>query len=1069
MKPIKLLIAAALVALFIILLVVGVNLAKNAQLGAVAQASPIIVSEIMTGNKGAVSDSLGNHPDYVELYNRSDKAHNIAGYTLSDRETDAWLIPDDTVLQPGEYLVIWCTGESVEDALVANFKLSSGEVLRFSDAGGNMLLSLEIPSVFSGYTYSYDLTSSSWVEMLPSPGYENSSEGIAAYEQSKLLGQNVGIESKHNGVYITELMAKNGSTLTGPDGTSCDWIELYNTTDETVDISGCGISDDETKPYKCTFPEGTVIAPHGYLVLYCTESDVEGYICLDFALSGSGETVIFTNAVGGILDLVTFESQTKDVSWARVYGADGDFDPLNDLGFEPCIEPTPGYPNTAAGWQAFQAVRYPDIGVHDICLNEILSSGYTYVVSTSGRPTDVDLGAWVELYNSSDTAVDLTGYALSDRLTDNSKWVFPDGTIIAAKGYLIVYMEGSLPLEWQDAEDVTPEQKAMTLSFGVSGAGETLCLFDAEKNLIDKVDVPVSRAGISYGRDESGEWVLFNSPTMNLKNEGYSKVGYCDTPTFSQDSGIYGSAQQVTITVPEGCYVTYTIYTPNIAEANYSDVEANKLGTQTCYDPTVDSTRYVEGTAISINSNTVLRARAFSEDGSRYYSDIASNTYVIVGAVGTIEAHNTSLPVVFLVTDPYNLWSENTGIYIKSDSYDEDTQLGANYNQSGREWERSTHFTYLSAGGSEVLHEQDLMIRIFGAYSRMRSQKGFALVARKGYGASSIDYPFFSNRPFDSYESLVLRASAQDNINSRIRDVLVSGLLDDNDIDLAVQAYVQCIVYLNGEYWGVYNLREKVSKFYIAQHYSVNDPDTITVLVGNGTLVTGDASAKADYDALISYCKERNCDLSNSSDYNYVCSKVDVENYALYCAMEIAVGNTDTGNIKWWRSTEKDNKWRWIVYDFCWAMNRNDDKEIAYTTGYRRNFFWKYFNPAGHGVNKGFSTVLSRSLLSNNEFVEIFLEACATMVNDVYSTENIRAKVDVLQDNIRDEMTNWDFPRWSLNYKSWLTQCDVIREYADKYPDYFLKYVKEYINENTNYRLTDEKMIELFGRTSNLD
>ena len=144
-------------------------------------------------------------------------------------------------------------------------------------------------------------------------------------------------------------------------------------------------------------------------------------------------------------------------------------------------------------------------------------------------------------------------------------------------------------------------------------------------------------------------------------------------------------------------------------------------------------------------------------------------------------------------------------------------------------------------------------------------------------------------------------------------------------------------------------------------------------------------------------------------------------------------------------------------------MNPNDDKAVEVTSGYRRDFFYRYFKEKGHGANAGFSTVLSRSLLQNNEFVEIFLKYCAIMFNDVYSTEKLNAKIDELPDNIDADM-QWDFPRWKQTLKNWRTHINNLKSYAKNYPQYFLKYCKEYINKYTNYRLTDEKMIELFGR-----
>ena len=1054
----------AVAILLVLLLIIGVSWAscrkkKAAQTSAVQLTTDVIISEIMINNTGIVSDGAGNHPDYVELHNISAQNQDISGWGLSDREDRLWVFPDKTVLPPDGYILVWCTGEKVENALIADFKLGAGDVIRLTNGAGEPLFTMEIPSVYTGYTLSWNGETRQYENMLPSPLYPNTPAGVAAYEESRKLNESeaplsVGTTAQHNGVYISELMARNGTTTAGPNGQYPDWIELCNTATLPVDLSGCGISDDIRKPYKFTFPQGTTIGAGEYLLLWCMADQMDGYISLPFNLSGSkGDAVILVDQNGGILDMCEFTAQEKDSSMIRGYQANGDLD--TQSGFDLTDKPTPGYPNTSAGYAAFDKQRNPDVGVHDITFSEILSDGYRYHLDAKGVPDDDDQGKWVELYNRSDQTVSLTGYSLSDNEKKPTKWVFPEGTSIAGKGYLILYMSGSLPLEGKDEKSVTADMKARTLNFSVSGQGETLYLYNDKGTLIDRVTVPMSMACVSYAR-VGDTWGLCETPTQGAANTApLLGSAYCDAPTVSLPSGVYHGKQVISMEIPAGTYVTYTMDSTT---------------------PTESSTRYRAGEQLTFDTNAVLRARAFSENGTLYKSQVVSNTYVIVGDKQTTDAHDSTLPVCFLVTDPDNLFNVDYGIYVVGSHYQgktaatewttpsNDRKLGANYNQRGREWERPAHWTYTSSGGKEVLFESDLMIRIFGSFSRYQRQRNFALIARKGYGGSTLDYPFFSNRPFDSYESLVLRCSAKDAVATKIRDCLMTGLLEDGGVDLCVQAYVQTALYLNGQYWGIYNLREKVSRAFVAQHYSVTNKDTIDILRGNGVYVSGDPKAVDDYNALIDFCKSKNCDLSNYGDYEYVCSQMDVENFALYCAAEIIVGNNDSGNIKWWRSSEKDGKWRWIFYDFCDAMARNDEKDDSVTNGYRRDFFSKYFNPEGHGAGKGFSTVLARSLLKNNDFVEIFLKACATMVNEVYSPEKINAKVDKLSGAIASEI-EWDFPRWSLTVKNWKAHINNVRGYANHYQEYYFKYLKNYIKKNTNYKLTDQKMMEIFGRT----
>ena len=1061
--------AVVLVALLLIMLVANCTgcVGKSAEITANAaqQRSTVIISEILASNKQAVRDPMGTYSDYIELENIGTEAANISGYGLSDNETDVWAIPDGTILQPGEYYVIWCSGQETGLSNVTNFALSKSDVLRFIDGSGGLITTVSLADTYSGLAYCYDTATGTWQNMAPSPGFPNTEAGVAAYEKTKMIDPEIGtLETvASSAVRISEFMASNSSAHLCPDGTYCDWIELYNNSASPVDLTGYGLSDDITKPKKFMF-DGITIDAYSYLVVYSTTVPVDGYICIDFGLSSRGETLILTSPEDKIIDMIEFGAQTKNWSMARSF-PNGQFDPSSD--FTPTDRITPGYPNTESGFALFDKEENGEMGVHDIMFNEVLVNGYyirwDYSKSTkSERPFDADLGSWIEVYNKADHPVDLSGYSLSDDFTDPVKWVFPNGTSIAAKGYLAVQLNGSLPRDGQSS--ATEDQLRYQISFDISSEGETLYLYQPDGMMIDRVEVPECRACISYGRDSSGNWVLFDTPTEAAENPASGYGLYCEAATADTPSGIYTSVQTVHISVPDGLYATYTTDTT---------------------EPTAESTR-VSG-PIAVSENTVLRVRTFAPNNTSYPSRTMSYTYVVVGATETINAHQTTLPVVFLVTDSANLYDAKKGIYVKGsdytgagnadDIYISENKVGtwANFNMSGKMWERPATFTYTSVNAKEVLYEADLNIRIFGAFSRYKAQKGIGLIARKGVGPSWLQYPFFSSRPFTEYKSLVLRASGQDSALSRIRDCLVLGLLNDAGVDMANQAYVQCVVYINGQYWGVYNLREKVSKFFLAQHYGIEDTSTIDILVGNGNnsacVVAGDGLD--DYKALIDFCKSRNCDLSNDSDYQYVADRIDIDNFAQYCAFEIIVGNTDSGNIKYWRSTELDNKWRWIAYDFCWAMNREtENSNLATTSGYRRDFFSKYFNPAGHGSGNGFDTTLGRSLLQNNKFVERFLYYCADFFNNVYTPDKINAKVDELQENIRYEMENYDLKRWEpyihLSVKGWNSHCNNIRNYANNYQNYFLKYCQDFINKNTHYKLNDAKMKELFGRTSTL-
>ncbi len=1002
------------------------------------------INEVMTSNKGAVPDETGAFPDWVEIHNRTDSEIDISGYGLSDDLVSAakWTFPSGSIIEPDGYLVVFCSGDVTRGEMHAGFKLSASDEVILSTVSGKVVDSVALTPVSSGSSLGRSADDESvWTEMFPSPGYPNTDEGVAAYLAALSADADESV-----GVFINEFMPSNASTIVGPDGSYCDWIELYNTTGQDVDLSGYGISDSEAAPLKYTLPEGTSIPAYGVLLIYCTgreTPDGSTEIEAPFGLAAYEESVVFSTPAGHILDEYDYTRAETDMSFARSPDGTGDF--------VETAQPTPGYTNNNAGLQAFIATL--SYGTGDLVISEVLNANYSTLKQPDGNYYD-----WIEIHNRTSEPISLAGYALSNNAKNPAKWTFPDVTIEAGE-YLTILASG---------RDITDAQKKNDLetNFKLSADGDVVLLFSPDGEIVDKLLVPKAHADVSYGRTGS-ELLFYTEPTPNEANAS-GTAGYAEEPTLSLASGCYDSAQSVTIEVPEGCTVTYTTdgSTPTESSAQYTG-------------------------AITISKTTPLRARAFQS--GLYGSDTVSATYVIYTGESTIENHRFTLPVVSLITDPDNFWDGETGIYVVGNDYaavsgQSATDItmdagmnGSNWNLANfcaqpishpdplsRNWERDVHIDFIDENGS-YLYDADAIVRIFGAYSRNQQQKGLALVARGGYGDSVFSYQIFDNRDITEYHSLILRASGQDALYSRMRDYVITSLLEDGDLglsadqDIYVQAHEAVVVLINGQYWGVYNLCEKITKYFVASHYDISDPDSIDILVGNGNekcVIAG--NGWEDYTDMVEWADTH--DLSADSNYDYICSLMDVENFAAYTAAEIIVGNTDTGNIKYWRSTETDNKWRWLFYDFCWAMNYNDSKkEAQYSSGYRRDFFTKYLDADGNGAGKSTSTKLIRALLENAQFEELFLEKVALMLNEVYTPEKILARVDECQNNIAEEMT-YDVDIWDgINYKTWQQHCDNIRGYAQNYQEYCLKYVQDY------FSLSDSEMMRIFGRVSSLE
>lgn len=977
-------------ALIVILAVFLINLKEGSSR---APADAVALSEIMISNKGSVPDNLGGYPDYIELHNGSTEKADISGYGLSDSllEGAKYVFPAGTVLEPGAYVVVWCGGEA-EDGMHAPFKLSAGEEAVLFDASGRPLDTAVLNSVDSGMVLRRE--GEVWTQAKPCPGYPKTEAGMAEYEASLK-------ETEDMGLYINEFMASNATTICDSFGSYSDWIELYNSTDTDMDISGFGISDNLSQPMKYRFPDGTTIAAKGYLVVFCSgnEGMQNGELHAPFGLRSYGEDVVIANRAGRIIDSYSFKNQETDVSVARIPDGAGELQPNS--------QPSPGYPNTGAGYSAFDAAnRLPLGGVY---------------ISEFGGSTGSVASDWVELHNSTGSAVSLAGYGISNNPKNPAKWVFPDISIEPGE-YLLLYATGSAD---------KAQKKNLKLNFCISSTGEALFFFDPNGKLIDKLSAGRMKSGQSYGRDGSDNRFYYAEPTPGAQNgKGYE--GITQLPAFSVTPGIYDNAVTVAITAGEGETIRYTTdcTTPNASSEVYSG-------------------------ELSISKNSVIRAAAF-RDG--YLSgDVATATYLFRS-----DGVNHALPVVTLVTDPDNLWNSKTGIYATGDQFDPDaasyadTLKSATYYQAkfateeqvDTIWEKPAAFSLFDDNGKQVF-TQNVGIRIAGSFGRGRAQKGFNVIARKEYGKGSMEYPFFENRPYTEYKAVVLRAGAQDQNRSKIRDELASGLLEGTDINILYQAYRPTVLYLNGEYWGVYFMKEKRNRFFVAQHE--NTENNVDLAIGKGFKQRsyGDNS---DWVSLYEYATSH--DLSSAEAYAYVSERMDVDSFRDYMIAEIYNGNTDTYNFQYYRL--KGGKWKFIFYDFCWGFQSPGHETLAFRMG--------------KTPSDVCSAKLFAAMLQNKGWRDSFCRRFGELLNTAFAPERVSALIEELYGYVEPEIKrerekfNKDTfmgvkqPNTNLGtYEGFQSEISKLKDFAQRRPEELKRQLQ------SNLGLSDSYMKEVFG------
>lgn len=953
----------------------------------------LVLSELMVENDGAVRDEDGDYPRWVELYNSTSAELSLSGYSLSDRENDATKYPLPAItLAPGEYRVVFLSGKNrtaADGNLHTGFKVNGSETL-YLFSGSTIVDSVSGAATSSNI--SKIKVGSAWEETeLYSPGFENTEAGHEAY-------LDVWDKRDESALKINEVQSSNATTLADEQGLYPDWIEIVNTGTETIDLSGYGLSDDVNKPMEWTFPAMSIGPGERVVVFADGTNNLEAEIPhANFSISSGGETLSLYDAEGYLLDRVTVPELETDTSYARSPDATGDF----------VVEqtPTPNMENTVES-QTTLSNRFFQEHNQGVYISEVMTRNATTLEINSQTPD------WVEVTNASGAAVNLAGYRLTNKANATARYTFPDVTLENGES-TVVYLTGA-------EIDLGEEYAAQSADFKGSSTGEMLYLYDADKNVVDKVSVPALATDVSYGRDEGRtSFFYYDEATPGAANTTTAYLGVCEEPAFSDEGGVKTSSLELTLTAPEGSTIYYTT---------------------DCSTPTTASTPYTG--PISIAENTVVRAIAV-RDGY-LTSTTATRTYI------TEDTH--TVRVVSLVTDDKYLFSDEMGMYADGPNWQEKSPhgspgVGANF---WMDWEYPVHVEVWEADGTRLI-EQDGSFKLNGQYSRALDQKSFAVYARSEYGDEDRFYaPLFSDREYTDYKSFVLRCTGQDYNRSRMRDAMITGTMEGQDV--MYQETEVCVLYLNGEYWGHYNMRERVNKWSVAQWEGVTDEsviDNIDLLKGNGNranrVLNGD---NTEYRELIDFC--RNNSLTDPENLKYVTDRVDVQNYFDYQIAEIFWANSDNGNIKYYKVP--GGKWKWILYDMDWAMNNNEKMPVSWNT------FNHVFDPNGTGVSNGFETVLSTSLLENDDMRDLFLERLSYYMTEVFTTDKMTAAIEELYETMKPEMEK-HFERWPDHgsVESWERHVERLRTWVQQRPQYVVQGAQEYFD------LSDAQVQELFG------
>ena len=958
----------------------------------------LVISEVMSANSSAVPDENGEFNDWLEVWNSSDHPIDMSNVGLSDRSDRILFLFPNITLQAGERLVVFASDTNSADsagALHAKFKLSSaGETVYLFDPSAYVIYKTTVPIMNSDVSFSMQADGVTFAQTQEySPGFENTQEGFLAYRNANAVTEGA--------IRINEVMADAKTGILDEDGELSDWIELYNTTDRTLSLDGFALSDKESDPLKWRFPKEAVIAPHSYYLVFCSGKDrilaADRIPHTNFRISAERETVILSDSRGRQIDRAYIDNLPMDFS----YGRD---DSGNWTTFQTA---TPRYPNNGAG--AAQAEK------------DLMAANPTKVYISEIMSSSDDLNDWVELYNASTQTVYLEGYGLSDNLGRPRKWQFPAGAAIGPGEYMVVNLDG-----------LNSQAGGYHTNFKLLRAGgEVMCFSDPNGLVLDKISLPLVPTNISYGRTSGlNGFFYYDAPTMgNVNGTGF--MGFAQVPSFSLKGGLYYEPVSVSIDVPAGTTVHYSL------------------------DGSIPTPQHpvYDGSPIHINLTTPVRARAFKQDLQP--SETVTQTYLV-------NVYHT-LPVVSLVMDPNELWNETDGMLATGGPLNKEKipfKLAGSggepiYRTLGKV-PRPGFVEYYTKDGAQVL-SQGIEFSLQGQYSLDMPQKSFKLRAKAAQGKPFFEAPLFSDRTFTQYKSFVLRISGNDAVWTRINDAYQSKLIDKLETTVIHQAVNPVVVYLNGQYWGHYNMRERVDRFFVAQHEGIplEQADRMDILESSSTVVYG---SNKEYKDMIAKVKNLSPG-TKEEDLKYITDRIDVDNYFDYMALEMFFGNSDPGNIRFYKLKGEGNKWRWIFYDSDYGMfNSKFDSPTS------------YLDPKGAG-QQNINNVLIRKLLENSQMKEKFLRRLGHIFQ-TFTTQVMLETFNDLAATIAPEMP-LHFARWAefnektINVDSpltaegairyWNTRLDFNRNVMKKRPTYFWEIVKKYFN------LSDAAMVEYFG------
>ena len=641
----------------------------------------------------------------------------------------------------------------------------------------------------------------------------------------------------------------------------------------------------------------------------------------------------------------------------------------------------------------------------DVFINEVMSKNTNTVIGPNNEYID-----WIEIFNNSDRLVDLSGYYLKSSKKDK-KWQIPTGTFISPKGYLVF---------WADGQNI-----GYHTNFKLGNKKGKITLETESGAIVDQLVIDNQFSECSYGRvGENGEnkgYFVVPTPGKKNANELIKDTTRINFPQIQLTDNNNLSAVEI-IANCKGCEVRYTLdgSTPNLNSKVYNGV-------------------------INIEPPVVIRAKNFKKKAIP--SETITRTY--------IPNNLHSLPVVAIVTDPKNLWDDYIGIYAEGkNGIAGNIGPVANWNQ---DWEREANVEYFDSKGTVEFNEK-IGIKILGQYINTFPQKPIGIYFKSKYGNKRLNYQLFQDKEIAKFSRFVVRVADWGKTN--IRDGIMGAIAQDMNIDR--QSYQPVVVYLNGKYWGIYEMREKLDNNFIASNHQVN-PDSIDLIENALGIMEVNSGNGEDYDKLMNFLQKN--DLNDKSNYDHVTQQLDLDNFLDYIIAQIYFANIDWpgNNLRCWKEMGSNGRWRWILFDSDVGLDNYNQQLYNHNT-----LGWAMLAASGDNVHcPPHSTLLIRKMFQSPEFCRTFIQRFSVHLNTTFQTDRLLNIVDSMQNQIASEMP-LQIEKWgdmkvygiSHSYSSmevWNNNVEVINTFVRKRPDVVWSILQQTFTLGTTVNLTIKK------------